>query len=155
MEFSNEEDHEQLGGLLEKLHQAGYVPGGNMTIVYVAKGAQHVGYIQTQNVYEERRREPAKASMSGALPDVLATEAAMALWRKAQDAGYIDENYQPLLPRPKAALLADKMASLLGIRNKWQIFGSLWNRNNMRSDYNRALAQHQTLEFQDLLKQVF
>ena len=56
MEFSNEEDHEQLGCLLEKLHQAGYGPGGNMTILYVAKGAQHVGYIQTQNVYADKRQ---------------------------------------------------------------------------------------------------
>ena len=41
------------------------------------------------------------------LPEVLATDKAMALWRKAQRAGYVDEHYQPLLSRTQAALLAD------------------------------------------------
>ena len=33
----------------------------------------------------------------GELSEVLATDKAMVLWQKAQDAGYVDEHYQPLL----------------------------------------------------------
>ncbi len=41
------------------------------------------------------------------LPEVLTTDEAMTLWRKAQRAGYVDEHFQPLLSRTQAALLAD------------------------------------------------
>lgn len=91
----------------------------------------------------------------GDLPDVLKSERAMALWKRAQDAGWIDESFQPLVSRTKAALLADRMAGLLGIRNKWKVFETLWSRNNMRGDYNDAMDQKQTLAFQDKLRSVF
>ena len=91
----------------------------------------------------------------GDLPDVLKSEKAMALWKKAQDTGWIDDSFQPLVSRTKAALLADRMAGLLGIRNKWKVFETLWSRNNMRGDYNDAMDQKQTLAFQDKLRSVF
>lgn len=91
----------------------------------------------------------------GDLPDVLKSERAMALWKRAQNAGWIDESFQPLVSRTKAALLADRMAGLLGIRNKWKVFETLWSRNNMRGDYNDAMDQKQTLAFQDKLRSVF
>jgi hypothetical protein len=62
MEISNEEDLEQFGRLLERLRQAGYGLGGNMTIVYVARGAQHVDNIQTQNVYADKRQDKPKVN---------------------------------------------------------------------------------------------
>ena len=79
----------------------------------------------------------------------------MALWEKAQAAGWIDANYQPLISRTQAALLADAMAERLGIREKWKVFETLWNRKNMRSDYTRAMNQLQSLDFQDELKRLF
>ena len=89
------------------------------------------------------------------LPEPLATPEAMVLWRKAQQADYIDEHFQPLISRTQAAMLAYEMANRLGIRNKWRIFEALWNRKNMRGDYNDALNQRQTLAFQDSLKSLF
>ena len=77
-----------------------------------------------------------------------------ALWRKAHEAGYIDENYQPKLSRTKAALLADAMAKRLGIRNKWKVFGELCNRKKMYKDYYDALSQQQSIDFQDCLKRL-
>ena len=91
----------------------------------------------------------------GELPDVLATDEAMVLWRKAQRAGYVDEHYQPLISRTQAALLADAMAERLGIKEKWKVFEGLWHRKYMRSDYNLALTRKRTLDFQDELKQLF
>jgi hypothetical protein len=41
----------------------------------------------------------------------------MALWRKALQADYVDEHYQPLLSRTQAALLADAMAERLSRRS--------------------------------------
>ena len=89
------------------------------------------------------------------LPEVLATDKAMTLWRKAQEAGYVDANYQPLISRTQAALLADAMAERLGIKEKWKVFEGLWHRKYMYHDYYRAMEQQQSLDFQDTLKRLF
>ena len=151
-----------LNRLLERLHQADLTNfGSHLQIVYVASGAQHV---ETQiNIEKEphpqtplrRARGADSPEASKSLPDELATDKAMVLWKKAQQAGYVDENYQPLLSRTQAALLADAMAERLGIKEKWKVFEALWNRKYMRSDYNLALTQQQSYDFQDELKQLF
>ena len=88
-------------------------------------------------------------------PDVLATDEAMVLWRKAQEAGYVDANYHPLISRTQAALLADAMAERLGIKEKWKVFETLWNGKYMSSVFNLALNQQQFLDFQNELKRLF
>ena len=143
--------------LLESLHQAGYGFNGSIQLVYVAKGAQHVGNIQTQNVYNDKQQEstPPPPDSPPTLPEALSTPEAMALWEKAQRAGYVDANYQPKISRSQAALLADAMAERLGIRNKWKVFEGLWNRKNMYRDYYKALNLQQSLAFQDEIKKLF
>ena len=161
MNFDN--DEEALGfinRLLERLHQADFINhGSKIEVVYVASGGQHV---ETQ-INVETRPHPlpigrgvdtfkTEESNLSALPNVLCTEEAMALWRKAQEAGYVDDNYQPLISRTQSALLADAMAERLGIREKWKVFEALWNRKNMYRDYYEALNQKKSLEFQDEIK---
>ena len=143
--------------LLESLHQAGYGFNGSIQLVYVAKGAQHVGNIQTQNVYNDKQQEstPPPPDSSPTLPEALSTPEAMVLWEKAQRAGYVDANFQPKISRSQAALLADAMAERLGIRNKWKVFEGLWNRKNMYRDYYKALNLVQSLAFQDEIKKLF
>ena len=145
----------RLEKLLEQLQQAGYTnPGSKIELVYVAPGAQHVEtQVNIGNPPPPKREGSLKRERN--LPDILATEEAMALWEKVQRAGYVDENFQPTISRTQAALLADAMAGRLGIREKWKVFEALWNRKYMRSDYNLALTQQQSLEFQDELKQTF
>ena len=157
----NMNDDEALGlinRLLERLHQADLTNfGSHLQIVYVASGAQHV---ETQiNVGAYPQPLPKGKGVDGAeasksLPEVLATEAAMALWKKAQAAGWVDANYQPLISRTQAALLADAMAERLGIREKWKVFEGLWHRKYMRSDYNLALTRKVSLDFQNELKRL-
>ena len=89
------------------------------------------------------------------LPGLLSTEKAMTLWEKAQEAGFVDEDYLPLLSHTQSALLANAMATRLGIREKWKVFETLWNRTKMYKDYYQALEQKQSLAFQDKLKQLF
>ena len=89
------------------------------------------------------------------LPEALASEEAMALWEKMQAAGYIDEDFQPLLSRSQSALLADAMAERLGIKEKWKVFETLWQRKNMYRDYYKALYLQQSLTFQDKIKRLF
>jgi hypothetical protein len=152
---SNEEVLGLFNCLLEQLHQAGISKIANL--VFVAPGAQYVNHIDTQ-IFGERQQQkdtsPAAPVKDTPLSPELSTPKAMALWQKAQAKGYVDGNFQPLISRTQAALLADAMAERLGIRKKWKVFETLWNRKNMRSDYNIALRQHQSLDFQDSLKQL-
>ena len=85
------------------------------------------------------------------IPEVLAGSE---LWHKVQQAGLVDADGLPTVSRPEAALLADILAERLGIANKWKFFEKLWHRNNMRSDYNTALDQRKSLEFQERLKNI-
>jgi hypothetical protein len=183
MNLNNEE--EVLGlltRLLDQLHQADLKNfGSKIEIVYVASGGQHVekqiniGALQPlpnpasplpplrkergtlRGGEKDAYPDPPEGREKGMsnLPDILATDKAMALWRKAQQAGYVDEHYLPLISRTQAALLADAMAERLGIKEKWKVFEGLWNRNNMYRDYYKALNLHQSLAFQDKIKKLF
>ena len=169
MNCNNEEVPDFLGGLgdmlpadvlkkvnelLEKLHQADKDHQGSTVINIYAPGSQHV-----DNQYIFGDKVPGKFTAPNRdgelLPEVLRTEKAMVLWQKAQEAGYVDEYYQPLISRTQAALLADAMAERLGIKEKWNVFGKLWHRSNMYKDLYRAMEQKQSLKFQDKLKQLF
>ena len=131
---------------------------GNKCIVLniFESGSQHVDTIHTQNVGAYGQRPTPSPSQKGGeqslLPEVLATDEAMTLWKKAQAAGWVDANYQPLISRTQSALLADAMAEKLGIRQKWKTFETLWNRKNMYRDYYQAQDQRKTLFFQDEIK---
>ena len=155
MNFDN--DEEALGfinRLLERLNQADFINhGSKIEVVYVASGGQHVE-TQINLAPPGPSKERKKEAEPPALPDALSTEEAMALWKKAQEAGYVDSNYQPLISRTQSALLADAMAERLGIREKWKVFEVLWNRKYMYRDYYQALGQQKTLIFQDELKKV-
>ena len=150
--------------LLEQLHRKEKDHQGSIVLNIYGKGSLHVDHVDTQNFYGDAcpktKTLPSppcvgREKESSILPKVLATDEAMALWRKAQDAGYVDDNYQPLISRTQAALLADAMAVRLAIKEKWKVFESLWNRKYMRSDYNLALTRKGSLDFQDELKRLF
>ena len=143
--------------LLEQLHRKEKDHQGSPVFIY-APGAQYVNHIDTQ-IFGERQQQkdtsPAAPVKDTPLSPELSTPKAMALWQKAQAKGYVDANYQPLISRTQAALLADAMAERLGIRKKWKVFETLWNRKNMYRDYYKALNLHQSLTFQDKIKRLF
>lgn len=162
MNLNDDEAIGLINRLLEGLHQADLTNfGSHLQIVYVASGAQHV---ETQINMGEKTLHKSETLPSppcvgreketSHLPEVLATDEAMALWKKAQAAGWVDANYQPLISRTQAALLADAMAERLGIREKWKVFEGLWHRKYMRSDYNLALTRKVSLDFQNELKRL-
>ena len=159
----NMNDDEAIGfinRLLERLHQADLTNfGSHLQIVYVASGAQHVENQINMGAYPQPETLPSppcvgREKEASNLPEALSTEAAMALWKKAQAAGWVDANYQPLISRTQAALLADAMAERLSIKEKWKTFETLWNRKNMYRDYYQAQDQRKTLFFQDEIKKV-
>ena len=152
--------------LLEQLHRKDKDHQGGIVLNIYEKGSLHVDHVDTQNFYGDActktktlpdppcvGREKGDIDTS-TLPAALCTEQAMVLWHKAQAAGWIDDNYQPLLSRTQAALLANYMADKLGINDKWKIFEAFWTRKYMSSDYNLALSQQQSLDFQEELKEI-
>ena len=88
------------------------------------------------------------------VPPLLDTPRARELWEKAVEQGWVDEQWQPLLSRPMAALLADRMAEVLDIDAKWKVFEAMWNRKNMRNDYNTALNQQQYDEYRKKIERI-
>ena len=151
----NENVTSQLGAELELLHQKNHISQGSIVFNIYGKGSQHID--NQINIGKTHPDPPClgREKSAGDLPNELATDKAMVLWKKAQEAGYVDDNYQPLISRTQAALLADTMADRLGIKEKWKVFEGLWNRNNMYNDYYRSMNQQQSLTFQDELKQLF
>ena len=167
MNFNDDEIVGLLNRLLEMLHQADGNNQGSIVFNVYSSGSLHVDHVDTQNFYGDACPKtktlpdpPCVGREKGdidtpTLPASLCTEQAMVLWQKAQDAGYVDANYQPLISRTQAALLADAIAERLGIKEKWKVFEGLWNRKYMRSDYNLALTRKGSLDFQDELKRLF
>ena len=88
------------------------------------------------------------------VPECLKTEEAEELMEELVGAGLLSEEWQPRVSRSEAALVANMLAEKLDIRNKWKVFEALWHRNNMRGDYNTALEQRKSLEFQEKLKKI-
>ena len=160
MDLSNEDILELINRLLERLHQTDEdKESSTINLTYVAPGAQYVNRIDTQIFGADKSQKPKPASSSTSeppqLPEPLATDEAMVLWRKAQQAGWVDENFQPKISRTKAAMMAHVMATKLGIRNKWKVFETFWHRQNMYQDYYDAVNQQQSFEVEDSLKSVF
>ena len=144
---------ESLGG---HQHQVPIVINYNY---YNAPIGQHNDHVDTVNFSMDKDEgifyQRASKTGHSPLPEALATDEAMLLWQKAQRAGYVDDNFQPTISRTQSALLADEIARRLGIREKWKVFETLWNRKNMYRDYYEALNQKKSLEFQDELKKLF
>ena len=114
MEFNDDEIVALLNRLLEKLHQADSNHQGSIVLNIYGKGSLHVDHVDTQNFYGDACPKPQKEKGNidaPTLPPLLRTDKAMVLWQKAQDAGYVDANYQPLISRTQAALLADAIGS--------------------------------------------
>ena len=147
----------KLNELLEQQHRKDKNHQGSTVFIY-APGSQYVERqinLTSPPTPLRMARGVDSAEASKSLPDVLVTDEAMVLWKKTQAAGWIDANYQPLLSRTQAALLADAMAKKLEIKDKWKTFELLWNRRNMYRDYYDAMNQDQTYLFLDKLKELF
>ena len=157
------DDLNHLNRLLEQLHQADYRILGSIVLNIYKPGSQHVDRVERQYIVASppnplpREGGGMREERGGgySMPEVLGTEAAMELWQKVQEAGYVDDRYQPAISRTQSAILADEMAVRLSIKDKWKAFETLWNRRNMYRDYHDALDQRQSLQFRDTLKALF
>ena len=103
--------------------------GCNFTLVYVASGGQHV---DRQYVMGDKALEMLKGKNKG-----------------------VTNALPPELSTPMAMELADYMAYMLGLKDKWKPFEILWDRRNMARDFALAYNQKQSLDFQEELRKTF
>lgn len=89
------------------------------------------------------------------IPECLQTERACRLKQKLVEEKVVDHEWQPLLSRTLSAIVADAVATELDIHERWLTFEKLWGRSGVRADFNRALSQKQSLDFQQRLKKIF
>jgi hypothetical protein len=101
---------------------------------------------------------PAKDDKEAApiLPPKLSTDKALLIWQRLQQAGLIDEHYQPVgLSRAKMAVIADEVMTLLadeneklmGISDRWKHFETLWKKKNLRTDHYRNINEGKLTDF--------
>lgn len=86
--------------------------------------------INTEDIDHLHRAEGSKQEQL--LPEALCTQQARELLQKAQAAGMLDESYQYIGHKAKAAILAEEIGTLLGIYPLWKPFEELWNITNLR-----------------------
>lgn len=120
---------------------------GNITGCVFAMPGSTVTQQATEAVTPQDDEQPQKVAIHEELAN-------SEYWQKLKDAGLVDEHGQPTVSRPEAALMVYVLAKRLHIVNKWKLFERLWHRNNMRNDYNTALNQQKSLEFQEKLKNI-
>lgn len=97
------------------------------------------------------------------LPPKLNCPKARRMLQRLQEAGYIDDRYQPVgLTRTDMALLAEEITIRLADENEnlldikeWKPYETLWHKNNLKADHQRARVQEKTPEFRNKLKELF
>lgn len=142
--------------ILRKLQKEYRRNSGNIVIYIYEEGSQHIDHVDNQYIYTKTPIPQVTTDINEGsdIPDALNTEQAKALWKKAQDVGWVDENFQPKLSLTKSAILASEIAIRLGIKDRWKYFEILWHRKNMRSHHNTALSQKNSYMFFDEVKHV-
>ena len=131
----------------------------NITNNFNAPIGQHIDHVDTINFRMDGEGTfhfgmVEKANATAGIPSELDTEEARRLWAAARDAGWVDDDCHPRLSRALSAMLADRMATILEIPNKWKVFETFWGMNSLRSAYNHALDQKQFNEFHERLKKI-
>lgn len=85
------------------------------------------------------------------LPPELSSKKAMKLWEIMQKERFIDSNYQPLVSRPQAALIAFEFFTVLDIETQWALFQGIWHRKAMSSDHSKGMNEEKHRPFYEKL----
>lgn len=123
---------------------------GEQRTINVSGNAQYIEYVE--NNYMNGVGDRANRAAKGKMPGELDTEQARLLLQNLQKNGVLDENFQPLeLSTSESAVLAYQMSDVLGIKDVWKVYSSLWgtSANALRAAYNRGMEQKKTLKFLD------
>ena len=102
----------------------------------------------TQIIYNYGSEKEEKAEPGEVSAELAETE----LWKKVQEAGLVDADGQPTVSRTEAAILADILLEKMGKEHEWTLFEKMWNRKNMRNDWQAALELKKYDEVHERMK---
>lgn len=89
------------------------------------------------------KEEPQTPTNNPILPPELSTPEAMKYWKKAQEAGLVDEHYQWTGENEaESALFAECFSNALGFRHKWKHFLNLWNVTDLAQIRRKTTIEH-------------
>lgn len=103
---------------------------------------------------EEACALPAGTEAACALPAELATEEAMRLWGRLQEAQLVDAHYQPTGSRTEMAVIVFYFCKAMGWATRWSIFEKFWHKSSLNKDYDLAMGQTKSMKFIDKVKSV-
>lgn len=158
MPFGSAEGEKAIGSFFQLICQIALI-----TDVFDHRGARYGFDIDYSHFDQVTRPYAVKATLRlGSEPfdemEKFHTEKAQKLWKKLQAAGLLDDHCQPVKGTTWAvrAVIADRIASELGLINKWKSIGCFWNLNDeaLRSAYNKAWGELSTMKLQDKLKAI-
>ncbi len=92
----------------------------------------------TGDVYNNGKPAPQPKALSEALD----TEEAHSLLDIARQKGWVDDNLQPRVSQPKAAILASVIADELGLSPRWTAFEELWAIDDLATKLTKAQDCH-------------
>lgn len=93
-----------------------------------------------------------------ALPEELATPRAMGFWKRLQEAGYIDSNYQPtesVSGKDKAFIGYCFFNALNSSNYKWSLLQKLWNDTHLSMFYQRLIEKEDLSVYNTKISQIF
>lgn len=77
------------------------------------------------------------------LPQKLNTPEAVKIWKKAQEAGLVDDNFQWTGENEaESALFAECFSKALNIKHKWKFFNKLWNISDLAQIRHKTTTEY-------------
>ncbi len=95
----------------------------------------------------------ANIQVTPTIPDELNNPEVMRLLDIARNEGWLNEQYQPLVSRTKAAILANQIGQICSVEPRWRPFEKLWHREHLCKDYDKAQGQKSTGDIELEMKQ--
>ena len=89
------------------------------------------------------------------LPWQLKTPRAIGYWQQLYDEGMVDNECMTLKGRPDSAMMAQRMARALDIREVWNTFEQLWGITNLHGSLNKALDSEGGWRTKKVLDSIF
>lgn len=125
--MTEQEKYEFVKELMEK--------GAHIDQFNMGDGYQNCQVIAVQNASSNSADEAPQ------IPTELSNPEAKRLLNLAQEAGFLDENYQPKgLIKVQMALLAGHICDLLWGKKKWWVFEKFWNQRTLASSFGDGLG---------------
>ena len=121
---------------------------------------QHIDYVEKLEAHFDKDMgmqivDTAEPKTAGVMPDVFKTNRAKGAFEPLVTGGYLTEDYRPTdgVKEWELALIAQKVAEVLEIKNVWRVFGDYWGKrpDTLRTYYNNKTYTEDKKNFEKKL----